>query len=289
MIEILCENLTLDQAESYGLVLDAYDLPYSVKRSGSGWEIWVDEKIRDRALELIEQYVEENPEVPLLDAQEAETYQRTFTGIWVCLILLACQIAVNMSGNMDQIFREYGASSRDILNGELYRTVTSLMLHAGYPHLAGNMAGIAIFGTAVCNITGAGVGWLMILLTGILGNLADAALFRYGHISIGASTAVFGAVGILAAYQVYRKIKIPGQKMKAWLPIAGGLALLAFLGSGEHSDPAAHLFGFIAGICLGLFYALCLRDVLKRRHQIYCMAATIITVFLSWAKVLLSR
>ena len=289
MIEILCENLTQDQAETYGLVLDAYGLPYSLKNSGSNWEIWVEEGIRERALELIAQYVEENPQVLLPDAQETEAYQRTFTGIWASLILLACHIAVNMSGNAESIFREYGASSRDILNGELYRTVTSLMLHAGYPHLAGNMAGIAIFGTAVCNITGAGAGWLMILLTGIFGNLADAALFRYGHMSIGASTAVFGAVGILASYQLYRKIKIPGQKMKAWLPIAGGLALLAFLGSGEQSDLAAHLFGFIAGICLGLLWALYLQGILEKRHQIYCMAVTITTVVLSWAKVLLSR
>jgi membrane associated rhomboid family serine protease len=287
MIAILWENLTQDQVDSYGLVLDAYDLPYSVKRSGSGWEIWVDENVHERALELIAQYIEENPQVPPPDEQEAETYQRTYSGIWICLILLACHIAVNMSGDMDKIFREYGASSRDILNGELYRTVTSLMLHAGYPHLAGNMAGIAVFGTAVCNITGSGVGWLMILLTGILGNLANAALFRYGHISIGASTAVFGAVGILAAYQLRRKIKIPGHRMKAWLPIGAGLALLGFLGSGEHSDLTAHLFGFIAGICFGLLYAMYLRGVLEKKHQIYCMAATIITVVLSWAKVIL--
>ncbi len=286
MIEILCENLTQEQADTYGLVLDAYGLPYSVKESGSGWEIWVDEKIHDRAQELIAQYIEENPQVLPFDTLETETHQKTFTGIWACLLLLACHIAVNMAGNADKIFREYGASSRDILNGELYRTVTALMLHSGYPHLAGNMAGIAIFGTAVCNITGAGAGWLMILLTGILGNLADAALYQYGHISIGASTAVFGAVGILAAYQLYRKIKIPGQKMKAWLPVAGGLALLAFLGSGEHSDLTAHLFGFMAGIGLGLLWAMYLRDVLKKRHQTYCMAATIITLILSWAKVL---
>ena len=289
MFEILYENLTQDQVDTYGLVLDAYELPYSVKSSGSEWEIWVDEKIRDRAFELIAQYIEENPQVLPPNAQEIETYHRTFTGIWVCLILLVCHIAVNMSGNVDKIFAKYGASSREILNGEFYRTVTSLMLHGGYPHLAGNMAGIAIFGTAVCNITGAGVGWLMILMTGILGNLANAALFQFGHNSIGASTAVFGALGILAAYQLYRKIKIPGQRMRAWLPIAGGLALLGFLGSSEHSDLTAHLFGFIAGIGLGLFYARYLQNILEKRHQNYCMAVTIITVVLSWAKVLVSR
>jgi rhomboid protease GluP len=288
MIEILCENLTQDQADSYGLVLDAYALPYSTKRSDSGWEIWVDETIHNRALELIEQYIVENPHIPIPDSQETETYQRTFTGIWASLILMVCSIAVNMSGNADKIVSEYGASAYDILHGEFYRTVTALMLHSGYPHLAGNMAGIAIFGTAVCSITGAGVGWLMILLTGILGNLANAALFRYGHISIGASTAVFGAIGILAAYQLSKKIKMPGQRMKAWLPFAGGLALLGLLGSSMHSDVTAHLFGFTAGICLGLLYALYLYYLLEKKHQIYCMGVTIGTVVLSWARVLFS-
>jgi len=288
LIEILCKNLTQDQADSYGLVLDAYALPYSIKRSDSGLDIWVDETIHDRALELIEQYIDENPPIPLPNVQETETYHKTFTGIWASLILMACSIAVNMSGNADKIVREYGASAYDILHGEFYRTVTALMLHSGYPHLAGNMAGIAIFGTAVCSITGAGVGWLMILLTGILGNLANAVLYRYGHISIGASTAVFGAIGILAAYQLSKKIKITGQRMKAWLPFAGGLALLGLLGSSKHSDLTAHLFGYIAGICLGLLYALYLCYLLEKKHQIYCMGATIVTVVLSWARMLFS-
>jgi len=288
MVKILCENLTQDQADTYGLVLDAYGLTYSTIRSGSGWKILVDETIHDRALELIEQYIEENQNNSLQDAQKTETYQRTYTGIWASLILMACSIVVNMSGSVDKIVREYGASAYYILNGEIYRTVTALMLHSSYPHLAGNMVGIAIFGTAVCNITGAGVGWLMILLTGILGNLANAALFRYGHISIGASTSVFGAVGILAGYQLSRKMKIAGQRMKAWLPLAGGLALLGLLGSSKHSDLTAHLFGFIAGIFLGLIYDMYLCYLLGKKHQIYCMSLTIGTVVLSWSRALLS-
>jgi membrane associated rhomboid family serine protease len=264
------------------LVLSAYHLPHSIIRSGNGWEIWVDDAVRDRALDLILKYIEENPDLSIADDQETQVYKKTFSGIWVCLLLLACHIVANRSDGVEKIIREYGASAFDIMNGEIYRTVTSLMLHSDYPHLAGNIAGIGIFGTAVCSITGAGVGWLMILLSGILGNLANAALFRYGHISIGASTAVFGAVGILAAYQLCRKIKIADQRMKAWLPIAGGLALLSFLGTGLHSDLTAHLFGFVAGVCLGLIYALYLYRLVEKKHQIYCMAATIGTVALSW-------
>ena len=288
MVEILFENLTQDQVDTYGLVLSAYHLPHSIIRSDNGWEICVDETVRDRALHLIMKYIEENQDHSFPDEKETQVYKKTLSGIWVCLLLLACHIAANRSDDVEKIVREYGASAFDIMNGEIYRTVTSLMLHANYPHLAGNIAGIAIFGTAVCNITGAGVGWLMILSSGILGNLANAALLRYSHISIGASTAVFGAVGILAAYQLCRKIKIVEQRTKAWLPIAGGLALLGFLGTGLHSDLTAHLFGFVAGICLGLIYALYLYRFVEKRHQIYCVAATIGTVALSWSWALFS-
>ena len=178
MVEILFENLTRDRADTYGLVLSAYHLPHSIIRSGNGWEIWVDDAVRDRALDLILKYIEENPDLSIADDQETQVYKKTFSGIWVCLLLLACHIVANRSDDVEKIVREYGASAFDIMNGEIYRTVTSLMLHSDYPHLAGNIAGIGIFGTAVCSITGAGVGWLMILLSGILGNLANAALFR---------------------------------------------------------------------------------------------------------------
>jgi membrane associated rhomboid family serine protease len=282
MIEILFENLTQDQVDSYGLVLSAYGLSHSIRHSSRGWEIWVDESVRNRALNLILKYIEENPDLSLPEEKEKQEYKKTFTGILVCLLLLICHITANRSDDFEIIVSRYGASAYDILNGEIYRTVTSLMLHSDYPHLAGNMAGIAIFGTAVCSIAGAGVGWLMILLSGILGNLANAVLFQYGHISIGASTAVFGAVGILAAYQLCRKIKIADQRMKAWLPIAGGLALLGLLGSGRHSDLTAHLFGFMAGICLGVLYAMFLGRLIGKKYQVYCMSATIVAIALSW-------
>ena len=70
--------------------------------------------------------------------------------------------------------------------------------------------------------------------------------------------------------------------MKAWLPIAGGLALLGLLGSGRHSDLTAHLFGFMAGICIGVLYAMFLGRLIEKKHQVYCMSATIVAIALSW-------
>jgi rhomboid protease GluP len=282
MFTKLFANLSHDQTDTYGLVLDSSGLKYSLKQTADGWGIWVAESSHQTALHLITEYIRENQHVVLPDEPETPQHNKTYTGLWASVLLLACHIASSMADTPDTFIKLYGSSASDILNGEVYRTVTSLMLHSGYVHLVGNMAGIAIFGTAVCNLTGRGAGWLMILLTGIIGNLVNAVLFKYGHISIGASTAVFGAVGILTAYQFYSKIRMPGRRKKAWIPLAGGLALLGFLGSGEHADLTAHLFGFMAGIGLGMVHALYLKQFIDKRHQAYCLAITIGTIILAW-------
>jgi len=158
------------------------------------------------------------------------------------------------------------------------------MIHASAVHLAGNMLGIAIFGTAVCTITGWGVGWFMILATGVLGNLMNAVLYKTGHLSIGASTAVFGAVGILAAHQFFKKFRLPGQRMRAWLPLGAGLALLSILGSGEHADLTAHLFGFMAGLILGAFYGVLVKQPAARTYQICFLLIAISVLVISWMR-----
>lgn len=282
MVEILYENLTHDQVNAYILVLSAYDLPYSVTNSSRGWEIWVESSIHEKALDLIERYNKENPQPPALKKTAPPEYEKTYTAAWACLVLLASHLITNLSDKTEQIISVYGASAFYIINGEVYRTVSSLMLHVGYVHLAGNIAGIAIFGTAVCTITGAGAGWLIVLLSGILGNLFNAILFQHSHHSIGASTAVFGAIGFLASYQFCNKIIQKGQRTQAWLPLAGGLALLGFLGVGVRSDLTAHLFGFLAGIALGFMYALFLHTIIQKRHQMCYLALTLGIITIAW-------
>jgi len=282
MPEQIFEHLTQNQVNTYGLVLSSQGVPYFVTKAATGWEIWVEESLSDHAYNLITQYISENQHLPEPAIQEAPEYKKTYIGLWMALLLIGCHIRTGVYAKFDPIVRKYGASASAILDGEFYRTVTALMLHSDYMHLAGNVAGIFIFGTAVGSIAGAGVGSLMILGAGILGNYANAALFEYGHISVGASTAVFGAVGIAAAYQFHAKIKAGKQRMQAWLPLASGLALLAFLGAGERADLTAHLFGFIAGIGLGLIYALFRHHFQPKFVQIGSMAACVIILVLAW-------
>ena len=280
----LCAHLSAEEADDYALVLSSAGLTcFQVKNDSSGWSLWVAESAFETALRSLEKYGAENPgRTPPETPPPPPVGQKTTSGVWVSLLLLASFLATGS----DEAFRSLaglcGASAKDILNGDLYRTATALMLHATPAHLAGNIVGIALFGTAVCRITGAGVGWLTILLTGIVGNLLNAFLFRSGHLSVGASTAVFGAVGILSAYQFHQKRSLPEKRIKSWLPLAGGLALLGLLGAGRHSDLTAHLFGFAAGLMAGLIYARSVKRPLGSRYQVWCLTAAVVILAGSW-------
>ncbi len=285
MVELL-KNLSEDEATSYGLVLSSSDISHVVRTSHRGRALWVHDGDYQAAFDTIRQYVEENRDLHLSGDSPSQEYHRTYTGLWVSAVLLACHVALAMGNQSHAIVRVGGSSAAHILSGQLYRAVTSLMLHANALHLAGNIVGIALFGTAVCTSVGWGVGWLMILVTGIVGNLANALLYQADHVSVGASTAVFGAIGILAAQQFFKKFRLTGQKMKAWIPLAGGVALLGILGSGEHADLMAHLFGFAAGIVLGAVYAVFVRRAAARGYQACCLLLAFSLVVTSWMRAL---
>jgi membrane associated rhomboid family serine protease len=280
----LYTDISQEEANTYALVLTSYGIAYVVQRTARGWELRVADEVREKALSLIEAYLEENPagsgkEEAAAGRKQAE---KTFTGVWVSLFVLGTHLARLGASDPSLILRQAGAGAEPILSGEFFRTLTALTVHADFLHLAGNLFGIALFGTAVCHLTGAGLAWLMILVSGMLGNLANAWLFQSDHLSVGASTAVFGAVGILGAVQACRRLrlKIPG--FRAWLPLAAGLALLAFLGAGRHSDVTAHLFGFLAGALLGSVFELCLGAPPKKRWQRRFLALSAAAVALSW-------
>jgi rhomboid protease GluP len=280
----LFKNLSADQAETYALVLSSAGIWHRITRGDQGWDLWVRDGDCEKALNAIQQYLDEEQDLEPTDESLAHEYPKTFAGLWGSVILLACHVAFTIGHRHEDFIRAYGSSAFQILHGQWYRAVTSLMIHANALHLAGNMVGIALFGTAVCTTMGWGVGWLMILATGIFGNLANALLFRAGHLSVGASTAVFGAIGILAAHQFSKKSKFRGHGMRAWVPLAAGLALLGMLSSGEHVDVTAHLFGFVSGTILGALHAVFFTTPIPKPYQTGCLVVALAILVVSWVR-----
>ena len=282
MIELL-HGLREDEANVFALTLSSADISHQVvKYHEDGFGLWVNSRDADNAIAVIREYMDENREGEITGPSSDLHDRRSLAGVWGALGLLVFHIVPVAVGNHEEgLIRAYGASASHILQGEVWRTVTALTLHSNALHLAGNMLGIALFGSAVCAIAGWGVGGMMILASGSLGNMANALFYETGHVSIGASTAVFGALGVLAAYQFLSKIKHRRQRIKAWVPLAGGLALLAILGSDAGSDIMAHLFGFLSGILLGLGYAFA--DIRPRRiWQFLALGCVLVLLAGAW-------
>lgn len=152
---------------------------------------------------------------------------------------------------------EGSAQAGLIVNGEWWRAVTALTLHADMLHVLSNMLVGGFFFVWLCRELGTGLGWLSILGSGLLGNLVNAYVQSPLHNSVGASTAVFGAIGMLSALRM-RDAQNGGKDVL--LPLMAGIILMALLGTGgERTDVGAHLFGLLAGLGLGALLSVLIR------------------------------
>ena len=154
---------------------------------------------------------------------------------------------------------------RVIHEQEWYRCVTGLTLHADSEHLFGNVLFGTPFLVLLCRRTGLGVGILLVLVAGTLGNGLNVLYRPSSHVSLGFSTALFGAVGTLSGLlALSESTGNKGMRKRALrrglVLLAAGAASLAMLGTeGVRTDYAAHLFGLLAGFFTGGSAALLVR------------------------------
>ncbi len=263
-------------------MLLAQGLSPSVRRTSDGVVLSVPEAEIDRALASLSAYDRENPQ-KLAERGEPMASGSLVAGVAVGLTLLIFySITVQWLPALSWFAR--GAADADqILHGELWRTVTALTLHADVAHVLSNAVAAALFLSAVSSIVGAGLGGALVLLAGAGGNLVNALLHGSAHVSVGASTAVFGTVGLLGSLGLARRRRSALSRWRAWLPVAAALALLGMLGSsGQRVDIWAHLFGLLVGAALGLIIGLVAPRAPGFRIQWACGTATVVTLIYCW-------
>ena len=248
--------LSKPQARLWALVLDSRTVPCLLEAQDDGLHLLVPPEQYERALHELRSYVRENEHWPPPIPPARPLFENTLATLSV-LILLATfhnltRIDILLSGiSMPDWVAIGNAQAGKILDGQWWRLITALTLHADWAHLSSNLAIGGIFVIFLCRELGSGLAWSLLLSAGVLGNLVNACVQSSGHSSVGASTAVFGAVGILASLSL---VRYRHQLQRRWpLPVAAALALLAILGTeGKNTDLGAHLFGFVYGSFLGL-------------------------------------
>lgn len=180
-------------------------------------------------------------------------------------------------------FRQGAIDSRAILeDGEWWRLVTALTLHADQVHLLGNCIIGGFFVHMLSRTLGSGLAWLSLIVCGALGNLINIAVREQVHHSVGFSTSIFAAIGLFSGLQL-----LAGRKARLkelMIPIGAGAGLLAMLGSeGERTDLGAHFFGFLCGIAAGLvLYRFVRSEERREKLQYKLFLLTMFILIGSW-------
>jgi rhomboid protease GluP len=269
-------------AEEWELALVAQGLSPSLSRTRDGLVLSVPEEEVERALIGLSAYERENPP-KLRETDEPAEPPNLVAGASLAGILLLFFFITVIVYPTVQWFERGSADADRILLGELWRTVTALTLHANLAHALSNAIAITLFLGALSSILGPGLASALVLLAGAGGNLTNALVHGSAHVSVGASTSVFGAVGMLGGLGLARRGRRKVPKRRAWVPVAAALALLAMLGTGgENVDILAHLFGFLFGGVLGLLFAFVAPSPPGRLVQWGCRSAAFAVLISCW-------
>ncbi|MEK6676202.1 MAG: rhomboid family intramembrane serine protease [Planctomycetota bacterium] len=272
------------------LVLQAVGVAHEVRQDADGFSILVSATDADRSAAELDAYATENRDW-IAVRTEIPNRANGWDGVLffgTVLLLIAVLEQRRAFGLNWFAFGETNAGL--IRQGEWWRAVTALTLHVDLGHLLANLFIGSLLGLFAGQSLGSGFAWFMILMGGALGNLLNATVRHSDHTSVGASTAVFAALGLLVA-NAWRQRRMPRtSKRERWVPLVGGVLLLSYLGtSGERTDVAAHVFGFMCGTLTGGFSGKLGDRFFAPRAQFLFGLAALTFLALAWTLALVPR
>ena len=238
------------KAESWSLVLLSVNISHRMIQSHRGWEILVNELDAVAARHHLEKYEGENSQWPPKVLSNHSNPEISRWTLFICALIIGLY---SVTGPWtDSNWFEQGAIRSGLIKEDFqwWRLVTALTLHADVVHLLGNVClGGAII-TFLASLTGSGLAWMLTFSAGIMGNILNVLFHASSHNSVGFSTSVFGAIGVLCGIRALRQ-----KVLDVLLPLGAGLGLLAMLGAeGARTDLGAHLWGMGSGMALGAMY-----------------------------------
>lgn len=243
------------------LVLTAEGISSRVHHVHDGFALTVMSDEQARAGAVLSAWAAENRPVPAVEGTALPPRAHPIEVLFsygVAASLLVAHLWMSSLSAYPRLRSLGSARAEYILDGEYWRTVTALCLHSNQAHVVGNVMVGGFFLGALTRYAGPGVGLLAVVVTGAMGNFVNALFHQTHHSSIGASTAVFAAVGILSGLEAWRRNRMKQRWRSAVYPIAGGLGVLAMMGApGGRTDFGAHAFGLLAG--MGIGYAMAVR------------------------------
>lgn len=279
------------------LVLQAVGVPHQVVGGpGGSFLLLVPSDHAEAARRELSDYREENVDwPPRREPAPVLSHGRAVAATWV-IVLTAIHPAGQSGFRGTNIWDPGKLIAGRVLDGEWWRAITALTLHGGVGHLVSNLVSGTVFLVLCSHSLGGGLALLGTVLAGVGGNLLNACIQDPRHSAIGASTAVFGALGLLVAYEYVRRHALGHSPARRFALLLAGGALLGYLGMGGgdpgspsvyRTDVLAHVTGFVVGGLLGLAAGWSrLPDRLGQVGQRACAMLTGIVVAVGWVAAL---
>jgi rhomboid protease GluP len=277
--------------EDRAFVLMAVGIDNAVGFDGEEFVLHVDAANVPQAMVHLRQYdAERNRPVPAPPPPP-----RVFPHAWIgcaIYILVLVGVAVAISRGLWRLdaFDAGALDGARVQAGDWWRAFTALTLHVDAAHLALNLGAGTWFGWLAGRQLGVGHAWLLVVAGAACANFLEAVIGSAAHRAVGASTAVFAALGLIAAHSWRERFALPQRWARRWGPLIAGVILLGWLGSaGENTDLVAHAGGFALGTLLGAVAALpAARRVLAHMPQWLAGAIAAGAIWGAWALALTS-
>ena len=156
---------------------------------------------------------------------------------------------INLKGGDSAVYN-FGTSRQGLLSGQIYRLITAVFMHQELSHLFFNCFSLYIFGRETERILSRVNYTVIYLLTGFLASLFSALIG--GGLAIGASGAIFGVIGALAAVS---RMKAYKAQLMDYFTLVLYIAVSILIGfSDPRVDNTAHIFGALSGFIIQYLY-----------------------------------
>lgn len=135
-----------------------------------------------------------------------------------------------------------------VRNGEVYRLITCIFMHASILHLVFNMYALSIIGKQVETFLGKTKFLIVYLFSGLTGSLLSCAITN--TYSLGASGAIFGLMGSLLYFGYHYRLYLCSVLLGQIVPVIVINLVVGYLT--PSIDNAAHIGGLVGGLFLSM-------------------------------------
>jgi rhomboid protease GluP len=153
--------------------------------------------------------------------------------------------------------KKFGANNGELVHsGQVYRLLSAIFVHTSFGHFIGNIFSTFILITRIEHTFGPFQTLCLYLICGIGGNIFSLTVDTDSFSNVykaGASTALYGSIGIILGYLVINWVGLQpvGDQMRCNIVCVFMFLLIfvmIFTPSSENVDFYGHLGGFLTGI-----------------------------------------